>query len=138
MSLDLPLGVDPHDAARFRPSGGRSSAFEPKQWCHRLLFLLLLLLIAGGAVAAGASGQPAQGESAYEQYDNSDCLDCHGDEELEADTERGEKLDLHVDEDVLLSLVGLDEAPTLHPTEPLDGSCGLVVRHVVLDLLLVR
>jgi thiosulfate reductase cytochrome b subunit len=40
-------------------------------------------------------------ETDRERFGNSDCLDCHGDEDLEADSERGEGLDLHVDERVL-------------------------------------
>jgi thiosulfate reductase cytochrome b subunit len=44
-------------------------------------------------------------ESGYEEVDNDDCLGCHEDEELEPETDRGEELELYVDEDVLQASV---------------------------------
>jgi thiosulfate reductase cytochrome b subunit len=77
-----------------------------------LLPLLLIPLLAGGLLAAGASGEPPPAEFAHGDHDNSDCLDCHGDEELEADTERGEGLDLYLDEEVLLGSIHGEQSCT--------------------------
>jgi len=71
-----------------------------------LLPLLLIPLLAGGLLASqAAAGEPAPAEFADPDHENSDCLDCHGDEDLEADTERGDELDLHVEEEVLLDSI---------------------------------
>ena len=65
-----------------RPTGSRL----------RLLLLLIPLLV-GGLLAGGASGRTgangfANGgdDHAHSDFDNSDCLDCHGDVDIEADT----------------------------------------------------
>ena len=65
-----------------------------------LFSLFISLLVAGGFTAAIATAEPGVSEFGYD-YDNTDCLGCHDDDELEADTERGEALELFVDEDVL-------------------------------------
>jgi hypothetical protein len=98
--------------AATRPAGSRLLLRRAKT-------LLLIPLLAGGLLAAGASGKQglngfANGgyDNAHGDYDNSDCLDCHGDEDLEADTERGEELDLHVDEEVLLSSIHAEQLCT--------------------------
>jgi len=87
---------------------GRPGYSRPRPALRRekaLLPLLVIPLLASGLVAWRASGEPAPAESRSEDYDISDCLDCHGDQELEADTERGEELDLYVDEEVLLGSI---------------------------------
>jgi hypothetical protein len=61
------------------------------------LYLLLVILLSAGFQPAASAAAETEGE----RFDNADCLDCHGDEDLEADTERGDGLDLHVDERVL-------------------------------------
>jgi thiosulfate reductase cytochrome b subunit len=67
---------------------------------------LVLLLLTGSLLLAGVFSGQARAESVwtksgYQDVTNEDCLGCHDDEELEADTERGEELELYVDEDVL-------------------------------------
>jgi len=65
-----------------------------------LFCLFLTALLAGGATAADAAGEPGPSDFGYE-FDNTDCLGCHEDEELEPDTDRGEGLELYVDEQML-------------------------------------
>jgi predicted CXXCH cytochrome family protein len=67
--------------------------------------LVVLALLAGASVAAAAIEEPVYDESDYEAFENADCLICHEDEGLEADTERGEGLELYVDEEVLRNSV---------------------------------
>ena len=121
----------------------RGAAREPARargWTSRIRMLLTLFLIpllAEGLAASEPAEDPAPEEVAYHEYDNSDCLDCHGDEELEADTERGDELDLFVDEEVLLDSIhgeqlctdchqgeqDFDDSPH-NEGEPLDLSCS--------------
>jgi thiosulfate reductase cytochrome b subunit len=67
-----------------------------------VLSFLMAALIVGGPTAADEIEEPVYTESEYQEFDNLDCLDCHEDDEIEADTERGEELELFVDEAILL------------------------------------
>jgi hypothetical protein len=71
---------------------------DPRTHFH---FLLFVALLAGGLIAAEAAAEPVQPRSGVHEFDNSDCLDCHEDEDLEPETERGEGLSLHVDPEIL-------------------------------------
>ena len=62
-----------------------------------ILFALLTTYLWGGIFAPDAAGKEVWTESGYEELDDDDCLGCHDDEEIEADTERGEQLELYVD-----------------------------------------
>jgi cytochrome b subunit of formate dehydrogenase len=62
--------------------------------------LFLTVILAAGHAAAYDEDEETVSEFGYE-YENDDCLGCHDDEEIEADTVRGEELDLHVDENIL-------------------------------------
>jgi thiosulfate reductase cytochrome b subunit len=66
-----------------------------------VLWLSLTALLAGAIATTGLAGAAAASEPDYESFDNSDCLDCHSDEELEPDTDRGQELELYVDEEML-------------------------------------
>jgi thiosulfate reductase cytochrome b subunit len=66
--------------------------------------LFLTALLAGGFTAADAADEPRRSDFGYE-FDNTDCLGCHEDEELEPDTDRGEELELYVDEQMLLDSI---------------------------------
>jgi len=63
--------------------------------------LVLVVLLAGGSAAAAVIDEPVYGDSDYRAFDRGDCLGCHDDEELEAETDRGEELELTVDEQIL-------------------------------------
>jgi thiosulfate reductase cytochrome b subunit len=68
----------------------------------RIAFCLVLgAVITGASLATAEIEEPAYNESDYQEFDKEGCLSCHEDEDLEADTERGEELDLYVDEEVL-------------------------------------
>jgi hypothetical protein len=72
----------------------------------RLAFpFLMTVFLLGGPAAADQIVELVYSESDYEEFENDDCLDCHADEDIEADTERGEELELLVDEDILLRSV---------------------------------
>jgi predicted CXXCH cytochrome family protein len=72
----------------------------------RLVFpLLITALLVGGPTAADQIEELVYTESDYEEFENDDCLDCHADEDIEADTDRGEELELLVDEKILLRSV---------------------------------
>ncbi len=71
-----------------------------------LLFpLSILVLCCGFVLDASASDSRALDTG---EYDQSDCLMCHEDNELEAETERGEELQLFVDETILAGSVHAD------------------------------
>jgi predicted CXXCH cytochrome family protein len=74
-------------------------------WPRIAFSLALLVLLAGGSAAAAVIDEPVYGESDYQAFDRGDCLGCHEDDELEAETDRGEALALTVDEQVLQSSV---------------------------------
>ena len=46
-------------------------------------------------------------EAEIEEVDDETCMECHGDEDIEAETDRGKNLDLHVDADALSEALGL-------------------------------
>jgi cytochrome b subunit of formate dehydrogenase len=79
----------------------------------RIVFPLLLAgLLIGGSIAAEEIEEPVYTESDYAEFANEDCLECHEDEEIEADTDRGEELELYVDEGILSGSVHLDQSCT--------------------------
>ena len=57
-----------------------------------ILFALLTTYLWGGTFAPDAAGKEVWTESGYEELDDDDCLGCHDDEEIEADTEWTESL----------------------------------------------
>jgi thiosulfate reductase cytochrome b subunit len=69
------------------------------------LYVVLAALLLGGTAAAEEIEELVYTQSDYEEFENDDCLECHGDEDIEADTERGEELELYVEDEVLLSSV---------------------------------
>jgi thiosulfate reductase cytochrome b subunit len=102
-----------------------------------LIFFLLSGLVSSPLLSGPASAVPVVTTSGVEEHDNEDCLDCHSDEELEAETERGEELALYVDESVLADSIHdevnctdchqgaatFDDAPH-NEGEPLELSCA--------------
>jgi thiosulfate reductase cytochrome b subunit len=68
-----------------------------------VLSLLAAALFA--AVLIPAAPGAAYTDLEYEEFDNLDCLGCHDDEEIEAETERGEGLNLYVNEQTLLDSI---------------------------------
>jgi cytochrome b subunit of formate dehydrogenase len=74
-------------------------------------FLISVLLVAG-PTAAEQIEEPVYTESDYQEFENVDCLECHADEDTEADTDRGEELELFVDESILLRSVHEDQRCT--------------------------
>ncbi|MBW2541748.1 MAG: hypothetical protein JRF15_06625 [Deltaproteobacteria bacterium] len=71
---------------------------------NRTMSPLLFLVIALGAtgwVSAAEIQEPTYSESDYQAFTRDDCMGCHDDEELEGDSERGQTLNLYVDETIL-------------------------------------
>ena len=73
--------------------------------------LILSMFLASAFPTAVAMAEPGESEFGYD-YDNMDCLDCHEDKDLEAETERGEQLDLFVDADQLAGSIHADRLCT--------------------------
>ncbi|MDH3521174.1 MAG: hypothetical protein OEM49_12020, partial [Myxococcales bacterium] len=72
------------------------------------LSFLLLVCWSGGSASAAEIQEPVYSESDYQAFTREDCMICHGDEELEGETERGATLSLHVDETILAGSVHED------------------------------
>jgi thiosulfate reductase cytochrome b subunit len=72
------------------------------------LACLMLALAAAGAVSAAEIAETVYSDSDYEAFSREDCLACHEDADLEAETERGKELQLFVDEVVLNGSVHAD------------------------------
>ena len=70
--------------------------------------LFLAALLASALATSEAAAEPAQPRSGDHDFDNSDCLGCHEDEELDPETERGEQLDLYVDAEMLWGSIHAD------------------------------
>ena len=73
-----------------------------------LACLMMLALGAAGAVSAAETVETVYSDSDYEGFSREDCLACHEDADLEAETERGKELQLFVDEAVLNGSVHAD------------------------------
>ena len=65
----------------------------------RSFLKITFLFIIFGAILTFSPGNLNAGMS------NEDCLSCHGDKDIEAETERGKKLELFVPENALLGSV---------------------------------
>ncbi len=74
--------------------------------------LLFFALWVGVPAAAAEIDEPVYSESDYQAFSRDDCLTCHGDRELEGETERGATLELYVDEAALAGSVHADRLCT--------------------------
>ena len=76
------------------------------------LAILLGAFLVLGVAGADPIEEPSYSAADYLDFDPEDCLDCHADEDIEADTSRGEELDLLVDVQVLSGSVHQEQSCT--------------------------
>jgi thiosulfate reductase cytochrome b subunit len=76
------------------------------------ILILSAAFWASGPAGAEAIDEPVYSESDYQAFSRDDCLSCHEDPDLEGETERGETLELYVDEAILAGSVHADQLCT--------------------------